>query len=110
MISNACSAESGCEINKGVLTIHGTEGKEATGPGDIITEDLFREFDLELQFMITEGANSGIKYFVDAELNRGEGSAIGCEFQILDDNNHPDAKLGVKGNRTLGSLYDLISA
>ena len=60
--------------------------------------------------MITEGANSGIKYFVDAELNRGEGSAIGCEFQILDDNNHPDAKLGVKGNRTLGSLYDLISA
>ena len=102
--------ESGWEINNGVLTIHGTEGKEATGPGDIITEDLFREFDLELQFMITEGANSGIKYFVDAELNRGEGSAIGCEFQILDDNNHPDAKLGVKGNRTLGSLYDLISA
>ena len=43
-------------------------------------------------------------------MNRGEGSAIGCEFQILDDLRHPDAKLGVKGNRRLGSLYDLIPA
>ena len=43
-------------------------------------------------------------------LNKGEGSAIGCEFQILDDDKHPDAKLGVKGNRKLGSLYDLIPA
>ena len=43
-------------------------------------------------------------------MNQGEGSAIGCEFQILDDLRHPDAKLGVKGNRKLGSLYDLIPA
>ena len=35
---------------------------------------------------------------------------IGCEFQILDDDVHADAKLGVKGNRTMGSLYDLITA
>ena len=54
--------------------------------------------------------NDGIKYFVNPDLNKGEGSAIGCEFQILDDNLHPDAKLGVKGNRKLGSLYDLIPA
>jgi len=46
---------------------------------------------------------------VDAGLNKGSGSAIGCEFQILDDDNHPDAKLGVKGNRTVASLYDLIA-
>ena len=57
----------------------------------------------------TEGANSGIKYFVDPELNKGPGSAIGLEFQILDDQRHPDAKAGVSGNRTLGSLYDLIT-
>ena len=60
--------------------------------------------------MIGKGANSGIKYFVDPNLIANEGKAIGPEFQILDDAVHPDAKLGVKGNRTLGSLYDLIPA
>ncbi len=102
--------ESGWEIKDGILTIMAKSGEEATGPGDIVTEDVFSEFDLELEFMITEGANSGIKYFVNTELNKETGSAIGCEFQLLDDSKHPDASLGVSGNRTLGSLYDLIPA
>ena len=50
---------------------------------------------LKVDFKITEGANSGIKYFVDTNLNKGAGSAIGCEFQILDDKKHPDAKLKI---------------
>ena len=70
----------------------------------------YRNFILKVDFKITEGANSGVKYFVNTDLNRGEGSAIGCEFQILDDERHPDAKLGVMGNRKLASLYDLIPA
>lgn len=98
----------GWVIEDGVLTVLATDGGEATGPGDIITEELYGDFELELEFKITEGANSGIKYFVDAELNRGEGSAIGTEYQILDDDRHPDATQGVEGNRTVGSLYDLI--
>lgn len=102
--------ETGWEIEDGVLTVLATDGGEATGPGDIITEKLFSDFELDLEFKITEGANSGIKYFVDAELNRGEGSAIGTEYQILDDDRHPDAAQGVEGNRTVGSLYDLIPA
>lgn len=102
--------ESGWQINNGVLTVLATDGGESTGPGDIITERQFANFELELEFKITEGANSGIKYFVDPELNKGPGSAIGCEFQILDDNKHPDAKKGTSGNRTVGSLYDLIAA
>ena len=100
----------GWDIKDGVLTVLATDGGEATGPGDIITEEQFSDFELELDFKITAGANSGIKYFVDPQLNQGAGSAIGCEFQILDDNKHPDAKKGVAGNRTLGSLYDLIAA
>ncbi len=102
--------ESGWIIKDGVLSIKGSDGGEATGPGDIVTTKLYSDFELELEFKITEGANSGIKYFVDPGLNKGEGSAIGCEFQILDDKKHPDAKMGVMGNRTLGSLYDLITA
>jgi len=100
----------GWAMEDGVLKVLATDGGESTGGGDIITEEIFSDFELVLDFKITKGANSGIKYLVDEALNQGAGSAIGCEFQILDDQNHPDAKQGVNGNRTLGSLYDLIAA
>lgn len=100
--------KAGWTIKNGVLSVQGNDGKESANGGDIITARRYKNFILKVDFKITPGANSGIKYFVDPEMNKGEGSAIGCEFQILDDNLHPDAKLGVKGNRTLGSLYDLI--
>ncbi len=100
----------GWAMKDGTLTVQPTTGGESTGGGDIVTREQFSDFELKLEFKITEGANSGVKYFVQPDLNQGAGSAIGCEFQILDDAKHPDAKLGVKGNRTLGSLYDLIPA
>jgi hypothetical protein len=59
--------------------------------------------------MLTAGANSGVKYFVTLAENN-TGSAIGLEYQLLDDKLHPDAKLGRDGNRTMASLYDLIPA
>ncbi|MEZ5070871.1 MAG: DUF1080 domain-containing protein [Bacteroidales bacterium] len=102
--------EHGWNLADGLLTVEASGGAESTNGGDIITEKTYGSFILELDFRITEGANSGIKYFVDPELNKGPGSAIGCEYQILDDVKHPDAKLGVSGNRTLGSLYDLMEA
>lgn len=99
----------GWEIKDGTLTVLETEGKEAAAGGDIVTTDTYRNFELIVEYNLSRGANSGIKYFVDTELNKGEGSSIGCEFQILDDDVHPDAKLGVKGNRTNAGLYDLIA-
>ncbi len=100
----------GWTMEDGILTVLESGGGESSNGGDIVTKDLFSNFELVVDFKITEGANSGIKYFVDAELNKGEGSAIGLEFQVLDDEEHPDAKMGVGGNRTVGSLYDLIRA
>lgn len=109
----------GWQIADGVLTVQPSGGGESTNGGDIISKDRFSEFDLMVDFKITEGANSGIKYFVQPNLkpidkNTGKpvavGSAIGLEFQILDDLRHPDAKLGKNGNRTIGSLYDLMPA
>lgn len=97
-------------IEDGVLKVMGIGGGESTGGGDIVTLQKFSNFELIVDFKLTEAANSGIKYFVDPDLNKGAGSAIGLEFQILDDHKHPDAKEGVKGNRTAGSLYDLIRA
>ena len=102
--------EKGWVVEDGVLKVLAGNGGESTNGGDIITTRLYKNFILKVDFKITEGANSGIKYFVDPTLNKGAGSAIGCEFQVLDDLRNPDAKLGVKGNRTLGSLYDLIPA
>ena len=100
----------GWKIEGGNLKVLNSNGGESANGGDIVTLKKYKNFELSVDFKITEGANSGIKYFVDTELNKGEGSSIGCEFQILDDQKHPDAKLGVKGNRTIGSLYDLIPA
>jgi hypothetical protein len=101
--------EKGWTINDGILTIQKSDGSESNSFGDIVTTDKFSAFDLAFDFKITEGANSGVKYFVT--LSEGnKGSAIGLEYQILDDVNHPDAKQGIDGNRTLASLYDLIKA
>lgn len=100
----------GWEIKDGVLIINETGGAESASAGDIITKAKYSNFELQLEFKITPGANSGIKTFVDPELNKGPGSAIGPEFQILDDEQHPDAKLGRDGNRTIGSLYDMKTA
>jgi len=101
----------GWVIEDGHLTVLSTGGKESDAGGDIVTEKLYKDFELKVDFQLTKGANSGIKYYVDTDLNKGPGSSIGLEYQILDDNNHPDAKLGNhEGSRTLASLYDLIQA
>jgi len=100
----------GWGIKDGVLSVVETGGAESRAGGDIVTEATYAAFDLKAEFRLTPGANSGIKYYVDTELNKAEGSAIGLEFQLLDDAAHPDAKMGRDGNRTLASLYDLIPA
>lgn len=94
----------GWEVKDGVLSVLGTAQSPERG-GDIITKKEYGPFELKFEFNITEGANSGIKYGIG---NNGPG--LGLEYQILDDDRHPDAKQGVVGNRTLASLYDLIPA
>ena len=99
----------GWEIKNGTLSVSASEGKESTNGGDIITKEQFSAFDLSFEFKLSPGANSGVKYFVTLAED-SKGSAIGLEYQVLDDTLHPDAKLGRDGNRTLASLYDLIKA
>ncbi len=99
----------GWEIKDGTLSVIASEGKESANGGDIVSEKKYTAFDLSFQFRLTPGANSGVKYFVTLSENN-QGSAIGLEYQVLDDKLHPDAKMGRDGNRTLSSLYDLITA
>ena len=100
----------GWEVRDGMLIVQASGGGEAAFGGDIVTVDEYSNFDLRVEFKLTGGANSGIKYFVTEQQPRTPGSAKGLEYQILDDAIHPDAKLGINGNRTLASLYDLIPA
>jgi len=100
----------GWSIAEGVLNVAESGGGEAAQGGDIVSLDEYSAFELQLDFLLSEGANSGIKYFVTEGYDPGGGSAIGLEYQLLDDARHPDAKLGRDGNRTLASLYDLIPA
>ncbi len=97
----------GWDIKDGTLmTNPATKGEN--GGGDIVTTEKFRDFELVADFSYKPGANSGIKYFVDTERDSGMYRSIGCEYQILDDKLHPDAKAGISGNHTLACLYDLI--
>jgi len=103
--------DKGWKIEDGVLSVLSSGGKESAAGGDIVTKELYGDFELKVDFKLTEGANSGIKYFVDTDINKGPGSSIGLEYQILDDAKHPDAKLGNhEGSRTVASLYDLMKA
>lgn len=87
----------------GSLTIEKIKEKRA---GDIITEEQYDDFDLKLDFKISLGGNSGVKYF----FTKYDEGWYGLEFQILDDEHNPDGKLGHNGNHLTGSLYDILPA
>lgn len=101
--------EKGWKIEEGTLSMEPDTNDHSSG-GDIITIDQYNNFELSLEFKIPEGANSGIKYFVVDSYPGHEGDFLGLEYQILDDERHPDAKNGRNGNRKVASLYDLIPA
>lgn len=93
-------------VQQGEIQVSPSDGSE-TG-NDIVTTEQYGAFELSFEFKLTDSANSGVKYFVNESFDSGGKSGIGLEFQILDDEKHPDAKMGAVGNRTLASLYDLI--
>jgi hypothetical protein len=87
-----------------LMAVASTKEKPVKGT-DIVTVEKFSAFEFQFEFNFAEGANSGVKYFTG-----NGGPSIGLEYQVLDDKKHPDAKMGVVGNRTMASLYDLIPA
>lgn len=71
------------------------------GGGDLVSEEQFEQFELQWEWRLAAAGNSGVKYFV-ADFR----SPLGHEYQMLDDNAHPDAKLG-DGKRITSSFYDV---
>jgi len=102
--------EKGWEIVDGTLHCIGSGAGEAGGAGgDIIYDKKFSNFELSLEWKISEGGNSGI-FILGQEIAGEPIYKSSQEMQILDNDKHPDALLGVDGNRKAGSLYDLIPA
>ena len=98
-------------IEDGCIKINGSGRGEAgaVDGGDIIYTTKFKNFEFTFEWKVSEGANSGVFYM--AQEVPGLSIYQTCpEYQILDNERHPDAKLGKDGNRQSASLYDIIPA
>ncbi len=98
----------GWSMARGELAVLPPLRKNGAGGGDIMTDEEFAAFELQMEFKVSEGANSGIFYYLTSPRDPASNAPLGLEYQILDDEKHPDAKLGTNGNRTLASLYDVL--
>ena len=107
-------------IEDGCLKFNGSGGGEAQAGdgGDLIFAHKFKNFELELEWKISKGGNSGILYLAQEVTSKDkDGNEVlepiyisAPEYQLLDNANHPDAKLGKDNNRQAASLYDMIPA
>lgn len=87
----------------------GTDESDNRDGGDIIYDQKFKNFELTFEWRVSEGGNSGV-FYLGQEV---EGKSIyesAPEYQILDNERHPDALLGENNNRKSASLYDLVPA
>ena len=98
------ASETRWKVADGLLTIDSNGAGDTHGQHDLITDAMYEQFDLRWEWKISQGGNSGVKYFVIED----QPAAIGHEYQMLDDERHPDAKIGP--HRQTASLYDVFPA
>jgi hypothetical protein len=89
-------------VQDGLLTLPAKDGKDTRGSLDIITTETYDRFDLQFDWRVSEGGNSGVKYFILEDRD----AAIGHEYQIIDDERHADAKIG--RHRQTAAFYDVL--
>jgi hypothetical protein len=92
------------KVAEGFLSVDPGDGKDTRGQRDIVTTATFDRFELTWEWRVSEGGNSGLKYFVLEDMD----SAIGHEYQEIDDERHADAKIGP--HRQTAALYDVLPA
>lgn len=98
-------------IEDGAIKINGSGGGEAGAEngGDLVFAHKFKNYEFEFEWKVGKGSNSGVLYMIQEV--EGQPTYISApEYQVLDNENHPDAKLGKDGNRMSASLYDMIPA
>jgi len=98
-------------VDDGAIKLTGRGEGEAqdTLGGDLVFGHKFKNFRLTFEWKVDKGSNSGV--FVLAQEVKDQPIYISSpEYQVLDNENHPDARAGVDGNRQSASLYDMIPA
>jgi hypothetical protein len=93
------------KVSDGALCVPHADGSDTLGQRDIVSSDEFDTFDLDFEWKVGPGSNSGLKYFVTETRD----AAIGHEYQIIDDERHEDAKVA-GGERQTASFYDVKAA
>jgi hypothetical protein len=98
------ASETRWKVEDGLLTLPSNGAGDTHGARDLITDATFEQFDLRWEWKISQGGNSGVKYFVLED----RPDAIGHEYQMIDDERHPDAKIGP--HRQTAAFYDVFPA
>jgi hypothetical protein len=98
------ASETSWHVEDGLLTVPATGQGDTKGRRDLITDATYEQFDLRWEWKISQGGNSGVKYFVVED----RPDAIGHEYQMIDDERHPDAKIGP--HRQTAAFYDVFPA
>ena len=91
-------------VKDGLLCLDPGDKSDTRGARDIVTTKPYSQFELSWDWRVSDGGNSGLKYFVLEDRE----SAIGHEYQLIDDAKHPDAKIGP--HRQTAALYDVLPA
>ena len=103
-IGMADAAGTGWSAQEGELRLRLPKaGGEKTAHKDLLTDADFTDFELTWEWNIAEGGNSGVKYNLPDKTK-----GVGCEYQMLDDERHPDAKVPGGSHKT-ASLYDILA-
>jgi hypothetical protein len=83
------------------------DGWQIKGGGDIVTDEVFSDFHLKLEWKIAQNGNSGIMFYIHEDSSRYQWPWMTApEMQVLDNQGHPDAKIPT---HRAGDLYDLLS-
>lgn len=100
----ADAGETRWTVTNGMLCLAGNDGKDTRGQRDIVTRETYDQFELMWEWRVASAGNSGVKYFVLEDRD----AAIGHEYQVIDDDRHPDALIGP--HRQTAALYDVLPA
>lgn len=91
-------------VKDGLLCLDPGDSTDTRGARDIVATTPYSQFELAWDWRVSPGGNSGVKYFVLEDRE----SAIGHEYQIIDDATHADAKVGP--HRQTAAFYDVLPA